>query len=199
MSRSQLNPLLAEQYKSRLHRAGTNPPTITFLHPGSEEMDEIVYKTLQGKAIVGTHNFHGSTINSMLTNFRIIFPKDEDPIKWMQFGFEGGEAIAKVLFHNIWWRDGNPAFAPDMDIHVGIEQPDAEGIFGGKQSQPARGLFRGEYRRSERNVMHGGFIWLVFALRYDMEEGPEEWRDDRHLVIGENANAPKVRLKFTES
>jgi hypothetical protein len=134
-----------------------------------------------------------------LTHFRIIYPLTVNPMTNIKFGYEDGRAIASVLFKNIWWQEiGKPAFMDGMDVHIGQAQPDDVDLFGKTVRQPAIGILRGEYIRFEESHEMHPAIWLVFALRYDMAEGPEEWQSDRHLVMGEGDGAPRLRLKFTE-
>jgi hypothetical protein len=122
-----------------------------------------------------------------VSHLRVIFPLGFDYRHMIKTFWEETEGclMGAVLHKNEYWGDDvlTPSFAFGMDVHVGVEMPEDTDIFGKPEPVPARGIMRGEYYRWDSMTLapergSGGWGWLVFILRYDMQEGPETWPGD---------------------
>jgi hypothetical protein len=136
----------------------------------------------------------------MITHFRILFPKGLDPYNFIHLRSDEGELRAEVLFRNI-WPDQQNAFAPDADIFVGLHRPDETDIFGKVCPIPAQGLLRGEFRYTKPGLwgQHiAGWMWLGFALRYDMYADGVPWQGDQHTVFTHDQGPPFKYVAFHE-
>lgn len=134
-----------------------------------------------------------------LTHIRIIFPLALDYRNLIKtfWDNETGELMGAVLHYNMYWKDDvlTPAYEDGMEVLVGVERPAATDFFGTVQPVPARGLLRGEFVRWERLQVAPkegtrGIGWIVFRLRYDMQEGPETWNENWTQVLTTMDNAP---------
>lgn len=119
-----------------------------------------------------------------ISHLRIIFPLGHDYTRSIHTFFEGGQLHAAILHQNWYWQADNiqaPNYDPGMDVHVGVERPTEVGLWGEAMPVPAQGILRGECVRWDPLVVpskdrpYGGYGWLVVRLRYDMQEGPENW------------------------
>jgi hypothetical protein len=97
--------------------------------------------------------------------------------------------VGKVWHKVIHWDGREPAYIDDMDVHIGILREAEQNLFGHTVARPAQGLLRGEYRRFEPGMGVYPWGWLVFALRYDILEGPEVWSHDWHRTYSEQEQA----------
>jgi hypothetical protein len=128
---------------------------------------------------------------SLVTHVRIIFPLGFDPKHMIKTLWDESEEClcGAVLWHNTYWQDDifTPSFAYGMEVHVGIERESERDLLGKVMPVPAQGLLRGEYLRWEPFKIgvqrgSGGWGWIVFKLRYDMDEGPETWSGEGDRV-----------------
>jgi len=122
-----------------------------------------------------------------ITHLRVIFPLGfsyRNMIKtfWSE---KEGCLMGEVLHKNDYWLEDvmTPNFAPDMEVHVGVEREPEADIFGKLVPCPAQGILRGEFcawtpLELNPRAGSGGWGWLAFRLRYDMQEGPEIWEAD---------------------
>lgn len=118
-----------------------------------------------------------------VTHLRIVFPLGHDYSRSLHTFIENGELHAAILHNNHYWRDNvsEPNYAVGMDVHIGVERPSDSDIWGNPMPVPAQGILRGECVRWDREYLpdgeprYGGIGWLIIRLRYDMQEGPENW------------------------
>ena len=119
-----------------------------------------------------------------ITHLKIIFPLAFEFKHMLKAYWDEKEGclVGAVYHHNVYWREGvlTPNYAEGMEVHVGVERKPEADIFGTLVPCPAQGILRGEYLRFDPHkvvgaLSAGGWGWVVFRLRYDMQEGPENW------------------------
>lgn len=119
-----------------------------------------------------------------VTHIKLIFPLAFDMRHAIKtFWDEENKCHAGAVLHqNAYWRDDQvtPNYAPNMDVWVGVERASESNIWGEAVPCPASGILRGEYLRFDPVIKPngsklGGWGWLVFRLRYDMQENIEAW------------------------
>lgn len=120
----------------------------------------------------------------MLSHLRIIFPIEADLNHLVQLDRHPNVPLVGKVWHKvIHWNGSDPAYAPDMDIHVGVERKAEMNFWGKMEIPPAQGLLRGSYLWWEQPYRGAPWGWLAFSLRYDIQEGPEVWAGDWHRTL----------------
>lgn len=120
----------------------------------------------------------------MLSHLRIIYPKEVSPKNLIRFDYDDTYGMIGKAWHKpLHWDGQVPNYMPGMDIHIGIERHAEADLLGRVRPVPAQGVIRGEYIAFEPQANVFPWGWLVFGLRYDMQEGPEIWAGDWHQTL----------------
>lgn len=132
----------------------------------------------------------------MLTHVRMIFDNAKALTMHTQINLDeaSNEVRCRVVWKDIWTTIPGGHFATWCEIYVGVKQPDETDMLGNLRPGRALGVYRGEFRAMHVHHFGSPYKWIEFALQYDMDEGPETWRDDEQVVVVEKTDVPNWKL-----